>query len=210
MSRTCLGAVVGCAAVLCGPWLLAHDGGGPGPGGGPRGGRGPSHGDGERALPCYLASFDADGDGVLNEEERAAAQARIDEIKAKYDANADGRLSCEERQAAVTELCPDVEAPSCEERPPHALPCYLASFDVDGDGMLNEEERAAAQAKIDEVKAKYDADADGRLSCTERQAAVAELCPDVEAPACTAEPPHHHALPCFLEAFDADGDGALN
>jgi Ca2+-binding EF-hand superfamily protein len=178
MTRLKVGACVGLLLLAGAPLVLAHEGRR-----GPEGGfGGPSHhGDrGPPGLPCYLASFDADGDGMLNEEERAAAQAKIDEVKAKYDADADGHLSCEERSAAITELCPDVEAPSCD-REPHpgfGLPCFLQAFDADGDGALSDEERAAAQAKLDELRAGADADNDGVVTCSEIRAALESLCAD--------------------------------
>ena len=58
--------------------------------------------------PEILAKFDKDGDGKLNDEERAAAKAaaeakmeeRKKEMIAKFDKDGDGKLSDEEKKAA--------------------------------------------------------------------------------------------------------------
>ena len=78
-----------------------------------------------------IAKFDTDGDGKLDETERKAAmearkaemKAHHEEMLAKYDTDKDGKLSKEERKVAM-----------------------IAQFDADGDGVLNETEKAAAKA----------------------------------------------------------------
>ncbi|MGB0328521.1 MAG: EF-hand domain-containing protein [Akkermansiaceae bacterium] len=93
---------------------------------------------GPRQVPEeILKRFDADGDGKLNEKERAAAmearkaemQARKAEMLKRFDADGDGELSKEERKAAM-------EARKAE---------ILERYDTDGDGKLNEKEREAAR-----------------------------------------------------------------
>ena len=87
--------------------------------------------------PEVLAKFDKDGDGKLNDEERAVAKAageakmeeRKKEMLAKFDKDGDGKLNEEERKAAEEERKKEM----------------LAKFDKDGDGKLSEEERKAAR-----------------------------------------------------------------
>ncbi len=118
-----------------------------------------------RAHPCTVLEFDADGDGALSDEERAAAvAARRAELLAEFDADEDGELSDEERAAARAAKMAEREA---------RIAARIAEFDADGDGELNDEERAAAHAaRI----AEYDTDGDGELSDEERAAAAAARC----------------------------------
>jgi hypothetical protein len=86
-----------------------------------------------RKLPeAIIAKFDKDGDGKLNEEERAAAKEAREAAKAKvlaqFDTDKDGKLSEVEREAMKAAV--------------------LAKFDTDGDGKLSEEERKAAQEEF--------------------------------------------------------------
>jgi Ca2+-binding EF-hand superfamily protein len=89
----------------------------------------------ERKMPPeMLKKFDKDGDGKLNEEERAAAKAAREEMmkahKAemlkKFDKDGDGKLSAEE------------EAAMKEER----KKMMMERFDKDKDGVLSDEEKA--------------------------------------------------------------------
>jgi Ca2+-binding EF-hand superfamily protein len=83
---------------------------------------------------------------------------------------------------------------SKEERRPHKLPSeIIEKFDTDGDGKLNEEERAAAKdAHKKEILEKFDTDGDGELNAEEKKAA------------------HEARKKRLLERFDKDGDGELN
>lgn len=67
---------------------------------GPAGGS-KEKGDGKRTeqKDRLLKRFDADGDGVLSDAEKAAMQADRDAMIAKYDTDKDGKLSEAERQA---------------------------------------------------------------------------------------------------------------
>lgn len=84
--------------------------------------------------PEVIAKFDKDGDGKLNEEEKAAAKAARGEREGKmkkemleqFDADKDGKLNDDEKAAMREEM---------KKR-------MLAKFDKDRDGKLNEEERA--------------------------------------------------------------------
>lgn len=87
-----------------------------------------------KVSPEMIAKYDKDGDGKLNEEERAALradrmemrEARKKEMLAKYDKDGDGKLNEEERAAAKADR---------KQR-------MLEKFDKDGDGELNEAEKA--------------------------------------------------------------------
>jgi hypothetical protein len=59
---------------------------------------------GSKREKAMLKKFDANGDGVLSDEEKATAKAKTEERQAKFlkknDTNGDGVLSDEERSAA--------------------------------------------------------------------------------------------------------------
>jgi Ca2+-binding EF-hand superfamily protein len=118
-----------------------------------------------------MKKFDKDGDGKLNEEERAAVReemkGRKDELLKKFDADGDGKLSDAEREKIRKQL------PGKGRKLP---PPILAKFDKDGDGELNDEERAVAkkawEARKEEALEKFDADGDGKLNPQERRAAM--------------------------------------
>lgn len=84
--------------------------------------------------PEIIAKFDKDGDGKLNDEERAAAKAareemmkaRKAEMLKKFDTDGDGKLSDEE-EAAMREARKKM---------------MMERFDKDKDGELNEAEKA--------------------------------------------------------------------
>jgi hypothetical protein len=83
-----------------------------------------------------LHKADTDGDGRLNDAERAAAKAKFQENRkefvAKHDTDGDGKLNDAERAAA-------------REQIKARLKEAMAKFDTDGDGKLNETERKAAR-----------------------------------------------------------------
>ena len=92
-----------------------------------------------------MKRFDADGDGRLNEAERAALRSEMEKrhskrpdrekMMKKYDTDGDGQLSEEERSA----LRADME----KRRGKHpGRKEMMEKFDTDGDGTLSEEERA--------------------------------------------------------------------
>ncbi len=106
-----------------------------------------------------LQRFDKDGDGRLNEEERAAARAAWQaqgaerpemlhgQLVRRFDKDGDGKLNDEERKAAWEEF-QKREGPRADEFRAR----ILQRFDKDGDGKLNEEERAAAEAAMREMR----------------------------------------------------------
>ena len=90
-----------------------------------------------------MKKFDKDGDGKLNEEEKAELRKKMAErgagrkvppfILEKFDKDGDGKLNGDERAEARKAM----EARRAE---------MIEKFDKDGDGKLNEEERKAAMA----------------------------------------------------------------
>ncbi|MCP5536336.1 MAG: hypothetical protein H7A51_08905 [Akkermansiaceae bacterium] len=95
--------------------------------------------------PELLKKFDKDGDGKLNEEERAAAKEAMEARRAafikKHDTDGDGKLSDEEKKAAR-------EAIAAKRKEIHAA--VLKEFDKDGDGKLSEEERKGVREWVKE------------------------------------------------------------
>lgn len=137
-----------------------------------------------------MKQFDRDGDGRLNEEERAEAMKALREktadlaemrrkfareIIAKFDKDGDGKLDENELMEFMEEQRRAFEAgrqrrgPRREFTPPKEI---LAKFDKDGDGKLSREERRAmfeeARKKREELFKKYDIDGDGKLSDAEK------------------------------------------
>jgi hypothetical protein len=93
---------------------------------------------------AILKKFDKDGDGKLNEEERAEARKSFGAgrpprppavLIKKFDKDGDGKLNEEERAAL-------------REEGQKRRKEIIAKFDKDGDGKLNEEERKAAGAEM--------------------------------------------------------------
>ncbi len=99
----------------------------------------------------------------------------------KYDADKDGKLSDEEKAAmkADMEQHRGKRGPRGPRGPEGAHPGkpgmpreFVEQYDADKDGKLNEEERkAAGEAMRARMLEKYDADKDGKLSDEEREAA---------------------------------------
>lgn len=111
-----------------------------------------------------IGRFDRDGDGELNEDERAAARAewesRAQETRRlmmrRYDLDGDGELNEAERDAArqeVRELRQDIR-----DR-------IVPQYDLDGDGELSPAEREAAgpafRAEFERIRALAELDRDG-------------------------------------------------
>lgn len=145
-----------------------------------------------------MGEFDADGDGILSEEERRAMRdAMRAEWLARFDLDGDGELSREERMAMRQSMFE--QSQRGQE--------LMRQFDADGDGVLNEEEQAAMEAfqqeqreqrRADEL-ARYDSDGDGRLSRDERQAQREEQ-----------RSRWGDTMRDATNEFDRDGDGVLS
>ena len=133
-----------------------------------------------------LEKFDTDGDGQLNDAERAAAREalkqRIAEEKQKFlekwDKDGDGVLSDAEKAAAKEAFEGRIRQQFQERRQE-----FIKKWDTDGDGKLSEEERKAALDSLPEDKRQeiiarhqkaleeFDTDGDGKLNEQERAAA---------------------------------------
>ena len=145
-----------------------------------------------------MTEFDADGDGILSEEERRAmGEAMRAEWMERFDLDGDGELSREERMAARQAMFEQSDRGQA----------LMRQFDKDGDGVLNDEEQAAMEAyqqqqreerRADEL-AQYDADGDGRLSRDERRTQREEQ-----------RDRWGNAMDDARNEFDRDGDGVLN
>ncbi|MCK6544620.1 calcium-binding protein [Myxococcota bacterium] len=185
----------------------------------------------ESALVCdfsamrdaVIARFDANGDGVLDQTERAALRDELGDRRVRrvlrhrlmghdvrpryhvfarvrwaFDVDGDGQLSPAERADMITAL----EA-RCERR----RAAFLERFDANGDGQLSRVELVAAHAALrqahearrDALLAEYDVNQDGTLDETERAAVRA----DVQAR-------RQARRAAIIARFDVNGDGTLD
>ena len=79
-----------------------------------------------------LKAFDKDGDGKLNDQERAAMREQMRKNREKkFDTNGDGKLDETERAAML-----------------EARNAHVKEFDKDGDGKLSDEERKAMRETL--------------------------------------------------------------
>jgi len=154
-----------------------------------------------------LKKYDKDGDGKLNEQEKAAMladrKAEMDKARQahekEFDKNGDGKLDDAERKAMMDARQAQREKFMKERE---------KAFDKDGDGKLSDEERKAmmdemqkrhplAAQRHQEMLKRFDKDGDGKLSDEERKAMMAAM--DLErkpaAPALPAEKPATNAVP---------------
>ena len=108
-----------------------------------KGGKKPGSGEGRPSRQEVMKKFDKDGDGKLNEEEKAELRKKMAErgagrripplVLEKFDMDGDGKLNEDERATARKAM----EARRAE---------MIEKFDKDGDGHLNIGERKAAMA----------------------------------------------------------------
>lgn len=164
--------------------------------------------------------YDADGDGRLNQEERRALRADIEDraghhprlarlvkvrrhvrfhlLRWAFDENNDRVLDELERQTLVDAL---------ESRCVARRAAILEAFDANGNGQLDPDERMAARearrarlaAHRADILARFDVDGDGQLNTLERQAWNAAA--RARFAARKAE---------LKQVFDADGNGRLS
>jgi Ca2+-binding EF-hand superfamily protein len=113
------------------------------------------------AMLDRATEFDADGDGILSDEERATMmRAMRDEWMARMDLDGDGELSREERRTQREE-----QRQNWGDRMGEAT----IEFDRDGDGVLSIEESQEAYAvyqqrrEIDQFVSQYDSDGNGSM-----------------------------------------------
>lgn len=171
---------------------------------------------GHRLHQEMLKRFDKNGDGKLDEAERAAAKAyhqehmaelkeKNPELFKKIDQDGDGTISPEELRRAH-ELRKDGPPDGARKEG------MLKRFDADGDGKLNDTEKAAMETamkeRMDEMKEKHpelfkrlDQDGDGKLSPEEMRRAhgLRQDGPQVG-----------RRKDELTQRFDTDGDGTLS
>ena len=128
------------------------------------------HGRGGPNQAQLLEKFDANHNGVLDPEEKAAAKAaREAKMLERFDANHNGTLDPEEKEAAKKEFQGRRE----QGREQHRAQ-QLEKFDTNHNGTIDPEERVAMKAQREarraEMLKKYDTDGDGKLSDSEREA----------------------------------------
>lgn len=134
------------------------------PGEGPRPVTDPSG----RPLPPFAFIYDANDDGVLQEEEHATlredlgvrCQARHALMLQRFDGNQDGTLDQAEREAARAAMQATAEG-------------WVREHDLDGNGCLSPQEHHAAMQGAD--LATFDADHDGTLNAAEKTALRAAM-----------------------------------
>ena len=140
----------------------------------------------------FIKKWDLNGDGRLDEDEKAAAHAemrkegvagvtadaeRRKQILKRFDKDGDGQLNDAERAEAEKAR----EMLARNGGPDRFRERALKRFDHDGDGRLNEAEQAEAdQFRAAQVK-KFDKDGDGKLNDAEREEALKAFMNDVPA-----------------------------
>jgi Ca2+-binding EF-hand superfamily protein len=140
----------------------------------------------------YIKKWDLNGDGRLDEDEKAAAHAemrkegagpdgeRWKQILKRFDKDGDGKLNAAER--AEAEKAREMLQRNGGMEKYRAL--VLKRFDHDGDGRLNPAEQAEADKFRAEMAKKFDKNGDGKLDDEEREEALKAFM--AETPAATA------------------------
>jgi Ca2+-binding EF-hand superfamily protein len=159
----CTAAVLGLAVLVMPARAATDEGQGPALGG----------------LPArLLEKFDANHDSKLDEQERAAAKAWVQEHRGeliqKFDTNGDGKLDDQERAAAKDALRTKLQGRREE---------IMKKFDKNGDGKIDDQERAEAKEAIKariaenhpEAFKKFDTNGDGKIDDAEWAAAKEAL-----------------------------------
>jgi len=141
----------------------------------------------QRQIPKeILAKYDTNGDGKLDETELAKLRLdKANEFIAKNDKDGDGKLNAEELAAALEKLGPRPGGPDgkpagkdggpkpeiLEKIKEHRAE-MLKKYDTNGDGKLDDGERAKMRAdRAAALIAKFDKDGDGKLNAEELVAA---------------------------------------
>lgn len=136
--------------------------------------------------PGIIKRFDSNGDGKIDESEKAAAESLRAEKISRYDTDGDGKLSETERKVFRKEAFIE----NIKNRPG-----VMKQIDTDGDGVVSDSEFEKAKEKRTELIKKYDKDGDSRLNQEERKVMRTELIKD---------------RPQLIRKFDANNDGKLD
>ena len=129
-----------------------------------------------------LEKYDANKNGVLDPEEKAAferdREARRAEFIKKFDTDGDGKLSDTERQA-MREQLGAMGFGRGHRFGPEMRQRMLEKYDLNKNGVLDPEEKEAMkrdhEARRAEMIKRFDTDGDGKLSDSERQAMREQL-----------------------------------
>ena len=140
------------AGLLAVPALYAAESAGPGAGGAPGGPGGPGLGGrgGAERHRRLIERFDANGDGVLDESERAAARAAFEKMLQAFGRRRGGAVGGE--SVGPSAGGPGAGAGQPGQGPGHCprLGQFLKQADANGDWQLDESERAALKQRIRE------------------------------------------------------------
>lgn len=173
------------------------------------------------ALPTFVATFDADKDGKIDDNEKKAME---DYFKAdfmnKYDVDKDGKIDDNEKKALPSckpgakkpapKCCGPACAPKCA---PGTLPPFIATFDADKDGKIDDNEKKAIEDHFKaEYMNKYDVDKDGKIDDNEKKAINPPACKKPTAPQCApcVKEGYRRIDPKLIISFDADKDGKID
>ncbi len=153
----------------------------------------------------FPRQYDTNGDGRIDETERAAmteaARKRAEQRRQamelrRFDADKDGKLSDVER-AAADKARADQQAQVDKRRQE-----MLATYDTDKDGQISRDERRAMRQaqRAQQQLERWDTDKDGALSEQERQAQREHF----------REQGRRRMRQWAIRRHDKDGDGVLN
>ena len=169
-----------------------------------------------------LKRFDKNGDGRLDEEERAAARnrrgkrgkGRFAEVLKKFDKDGDGKLNDEERAQArrARERGNPERAGTGPRRPEQSrlnAQNLLRRFDKDGDQKLNREELSALLQSLRRQRADAGRQAGGRGGPKKGRGDQQKRRGD-RARGESRRRPARVDREKLIERFDKDGDGRLN
>lgn len=129
-------------------------------------------------LPPFIATFDADKDGKIDDNEKKAIEDHFKaEYMNKYDVDKDGKIDDNEKKA-LPSCKPGAKKPAA----PQCAPCVkegyrridpklIISFDADKDGKIDDNEKKAMREHFHaEFMNKFDTDKDGKIDDNEKKA----------------------------------------
>lgn len=156
----------------------------------------------ENPLGNAYSDLDADGDGVVSQQEAQSVPALANNFE-QIDTNNSGGIDESEFSAAST--------PIADLR--------FDEVDINGDGVISEREAGAMPVSLKEAFGDVDTDGDNNVSRTEYQAATVNLLEDIEFGSADTDgdgvigSAEADEMPILSEAFDrvdTDGDGLIS